>query len=284
METAKNTGIGSGAGGSCFAIDAVVVRLPRHGASCPVSVGVSCSAHRVLNAVITKDGYYIEKTVKNPAELPGFTEALSYAPRDKTAEISIDTTQGISACLAALKSAAPGSRVLVSGPVLVARDAAHSRWKALLDGGKPLPDYATRYPILYAGPAETPSGAVCGSIGPTTAGRMDSYAELLMPRGAALITLAKGNRSPAWVESCKTYGAVYLGIPGGCAALIAKEYVSSLSTLDYGDLGMEAVRLLDAKNLPAFVLIDSGGNDFYAGLAGQNAPHPSAKCEGSPHE
>jgi fumarate hydratase class I len=146
----------------------------------------------------------------------------------------------------------------------VARDAAHSRWKQLLDGGKQLPDYVTRYPILYAGPSETPPGFSCGSIGPTTAGRMDGYADMLMRRGAALVTLAKGNRAESWRLACKRYGAFYLGVPGGCAALFAEECVEGIAALDYEDLGMEAVRLLTVKNLPAFILIDGNGEDFYA--------------------
>ena len=264
LETAQKTGIGCGAGGAAFALDAVVLRLPRHGASCPISIGVSCSAHRCLNAVITKDGCFIEKTVQKPQELPGFEEAVSLARGAPDSGVCLDTTRGIAACLDALKDAAPGSRVSVSGPLLVARDAAHARWKALLQSGRPLPEYAARYPIFYAGPAQTPPGCACGSIGPTTAGRMDDYCELLMPRGASLVTLAKGTRSPAWKNAAKKYGAVYLGIPGGCAALITSEFVQSVSVIDYEELGMEAVRLLDVKNLPAFVLIDGKGNDFYA--------------------
>lgn len=285
IKIAKETGFGAQFGGTQFALDAVVVRLPRHGASCPISFGVSCSAHRNLKAVLTEKGLYLEKTVSNPSSLPRFEEAVSLKPRNKNSSASIRVNQyssalnvsaqserrittedGISSVLAQLKGARPGERITLSGKILVARDAAHARWQKLIESGKPLPSYASKYPICYAGPARTPEGKVIGSFGPTTAGRMDVYAESLMSRGAALVTLAKGNRSKAWTDACKKYGAFYLGTPGGIAALIASQYIISQKIIDYEDLGMEAVRLVEAKNLPCFVITNGNGEDFYANL------------------
>ena len=261
-EIAEKTGLGAQFGGKALCCDSKVIRLPRHGASCPVSIGVSCSAHRNLDAYITKDGIYIEKTVANPAELPGFEEAVSLLKTEGNA-IMLNTADGISANCKKLRGTKPGTRVSVSGPILVARDAAHARWHELLQQGKPLPEYTAQYPICYAGPAETPPGKPLGSFGPTTAGRMDTYAEELQSRGAALITIAKGNRSKIWKESCKKYGGFYLATIGGAAALISSEYIVNSKILDYHELGMEAVRLVEVKKLPAFVIINNEGKDFY---------------------
>lgn len=292
MKIASESGYGAQFGGKKFALSAVVVRLPRHGASCPISFGVSCSAHRNLKAILTKEGLYIEKTVANPAELKGFSEAVAFAEKDcrvtpdndkdgpdnnseyqemsfpcSTRESCIIKSSGdIKEVLSSLGNAKPGERILLSGKILVARDAAHARWQKLIDAGKALPEYCTKYPICYAGPARTPQGKVIGSFGPTTAGRMDVYAESLMSRGAALVTLAKGNRSKNWTDSCKKYGAFYLGTPGGIAALIASEYIKSQKILDYEDLGMEAVRLVEVENLPCFVITNKDGEDFYENL------------------
>lgn len=271
MKIASESGYGAQFGGSKFALSAVVVRLPRHGASCPISFGVSCSAHRNLKAILTKEGLYLEKTVANPSELEGFYEAVKFAEKSEksennTTEKQITSTGDIKAILSSLGNAKPGERILLSGKILVARDAAHARWQKLIDKGENLPDYCTKYPICYAGPARTPQGKVIGSFGPTTAGRMDVYAESLMSCGAALVTLAKGNRSKNWTEACKKYGAFYLGTPGGIAALIASEYIKSQKILDYEDLGMEAVRLVEVENLPCFVITNKDGEDFYENL------------------
>ncbi|WP_294431497.1 FumA C-terminus/TtdB family hydratase beta subunit [uncultured Treponema sp.] len=264
MEIARNSGFGAQFGGTQFALNAVVVRLPRHGASCPISFGVSCSAHRNLKAILTKEGLYIEKTVKNPCEVDGFDKAASFADtKNAKSELNVQSTGDMNAVLSSLKGSKPGDRITLNGKILVARDAAHARWQKLLDSGKSLPEYCKRYPICYAGPARTPEGKIIGSFGPTTAGRMDVYAQSLMSRGAALVTLAKGNRSKQWTEACKEYGAFYLGTPGGIAALIASEYIVSQKILDYEDLGMEAVRLVEVKNLPCFVITNSDGEDFY---------------------
>lgn len=299
IEIAKKTGFGAQFGGTQFALDAVVVRLPRHGASCPVSFGVSCSAHRNLKAILTEKGLYLEKTVANPSGLQGFKEAtqeenvanqnsltaLQSSVKGKNSSASIrvnpcssalnvsaqsehriSTENGIASVLKQLSGAKPGERIILSGKILVARDAAHARWKKLIDAGKDLPAYTKKYPICYAGPARTPEDKVIGSFGPTTAGRMDVYAETLMSRGTALVTLAKGNRSRQWTDACKKYGAFYLGTPGGIAALIASEYIISQEIIDYEDLGMEAVRLVEVKDLPCFVITNGSGEDFYAAL------------------
>ncbi|MCR4821591.1 MAG: FumA C-terminus/TtdB family hydratase beta subunit [Treponema sp.] len=268
MEIASETGYGAQFGGKAFALDAIVIRLPRHGASCPISFGVSCSAHRNLRAILTKEGLYLEKTVSNPEELEGFQEVvnISKSSNQKSSELNLESHGDISSVLSALSSSKPGDRVILNGKILVARDAAHARWKKLLESGKDLPEYTKKYPICYAGPARTPEGKVIGSFGPTTAGRMDVYANDLMSRGAALVTLAKGNRSQQWTSACKEYGAFYLGTPGGIAALIASEYIISQEILDYEDLGMEAVRLVEVKNLPCFVITNKNGEDFYASL------------------
>jgi fumarate hydratase class I len=245
-------------------------------------VGVSCSAHRNLRGFIDRRGVFLEDTVADPASLEGFAEALrplemggSGSAKDAPAKdiqpegISEKTVQaafphisleeGVGEALKAFSHLSVGDRALLSGKILVARDAAHARWSRIIDEGGELPAYVARYPICYAGPSETPPGRVTGSFGPTTAGRMDSYAELLMSRGAALITIAKGNRSTAWAEACAKWGAVYLGTIGGAAALIADEHIVSSEVIDYPELGMEAVRLVEIRNLPVFVLIDGKG-------------------------
>lgn len=279
LEIASMTGFGAQFGGTRFALDAVVVRLPRHGASCPISFGVSCSAHRNLKAVLTEKGFYLEKTVSNPEELKGFSEAVNQKSQNicinpygsavnaaEKSERNVTTKNGIEYVLTQLEGAKPGDRIILSGKILVARDAAHARWQKLIESGKNLPEYTKEHIICYAGPARTPEGKVIGSFGPTTAGRMDVYADSLMSRGAALITLAKGNRSGQWTNACKKYGAFYLGTPGGIAALIAYEYIVSQEVIDYDDLGMEAVRLVEVKNLPCFVITNNKGEDFYANL------------------
>ncbi len=265
LKIAAETGYGAQFGGSRFCLDAVAVRLPRHGASCPLSTGVSCSAHRNLKVTLTNEGIYLEKTVENPAGLEHFDECTKILENSSNTagQISVNTEISMESTLEQLKNAKAGDRVLLSGKILVARDAAHARWKKLTDEGKDLPEYTKKYPVCYAGPARTPEGKIIGSFGPTTAGRMDSYAELLMSRGAALVTLAKGNRSRQWIDACKKYKAFYLGTPGGIAAFIASNYIISQKIIDYEDLGMEAVRLVEVKNLPCFVITDRTGKDFY---------------------
>lgn len=283
MKIANESGYGAQFGGSAFALNVIVIRLPRHGASCPISFGVSCSAHRNLKAFATEEGFYLEKTVQNPSkEIDKYDEVVKFAetsvitPVETTnscdfdklnhRELRVSTNDGMESVLTQLKDAKPGDRILLSGKILVARDAAHARWKKHLDETGKLPEYASKYPICYAGPARTPEGCVIGSFGPTTAGRMDVYAEMLMSRGVSLVTLAKGNRSKQWTDACKKYKAFYLGTPGGIAALIASKYILSEEVVDYEELGMEAVRLVEVKDLPCFVITDSNGEDFYENL------------------
>lgn len=262
LDIAKNTKLGAQFGGSQLAINAVVLRLPRHGASCPISIGVSCSAHRNLEMFINEDGIFIEKTISDPKTLDNFENAIRFADSSIKCPI-IQTDFGIQSCCNVLSKLNCGQRIKISGTILVARDAAHAKWKELVDSGKSLPDYCKKYPICYAGPAQTPEGYVIGSFGPTTAGRMDSYSQFLMQQGASLITIAKGNRSTDFIKCCKKYGGFYLGTIGGAAALIAKQYIKDVKIIDYPELGMEAVRLVKVENLPGFLLTDNKGNDFY---------------------
>ncbi|ULQ59701.1 fumarate hydratase [Brucepastera parasyntrophica] len=266
VEIAAKTGFGAQFGGQAMALSAQVLRLPRHGASCPVSIGVSCSAHRNICGYIDKTGAWIEKTEPNPLSVPGLAEAAAFSQQQNTGPVHIEVENDIQKTRKNLSAIKPGTPVILSGKILVARDAAHARWRNLLEQGQPLPGYTAKYPIIYAGPAETPEHHIIGSFGPTTAGRMDAYAEELMERGAALITLAKGNRSETWRRTCEKYGAVYLGVIGGAAALIADSYITGNELIDYPDLGMEAVRLITVKELPAFVLINGSGQDFYEEL------------------
>ena len=266
LQIAAETGLGAQFGGSHLAAHARVFRLPRHGASCFASIGVSCNAHRNLVGYISREGAFLQKNVSDPR--PFFEKAAAYtagADAHHREPVKVDLSS-IEAARAKLSDYPVGQAFLFSGEILVARDAAHARWKALLESGKPLPDYTLHYPILYAGPAETPKGAVIGSFGPTTANRMDPYADDLMSRGAALITIAKGNRSELWRTACKKYGAFYLGTIGGAAALIAEKHITARKVLDYPDLGMEAVQLISVKDLPVFLITDDKGNDFYASL------------------
>ncbi len=266
IKIASETGYGAQFGGSQFALEAFVIRLSRHGASCPISIGVSCSAHRNLKVIITNEGYYLEKTVSDLYSIQNFDKAISFLENDESNNSKkITSDNNIENTLEQLRGLKPGDRILISGKILVARDAAHARWKKLLDEGKQLPEYTQKYPICYAGPARTPEGKIIGSFGPTTAGRMDSYADILMSRGAALVTLAKGNRNKQWQEACKKYKGFYLGTPGGIAALIASKYITSQEIIDYEDLGMEAVRLITVNQLPSFVLTNDNGDDFYNG-------------------
>ena len=266
LQIAAETGLGAQFGGSHLAAHARVFRLPRHGASCFASIGVSCNAHRNLVGYISREGAFLQKNVSDPR--PFFEKAATYTAHTASHHgepVAVELSS-IDAARAALSKYPVGQAFLFSGKILVARDAAHARWKALLESGKPLPDYTLHYPILYAGPAETPKGAVIGSFGPTTANRMDPYADDLMSRGAALITIAKGNRSELWRTACKKYGAFYLGTIGGAAALIAEKHITARKVLDYPDLGMEAVQLISVKDLPVFLITDDKGNDFYAAL------------------
>jgi fumarate hydratase class I len=262
LEIAVETGLGAQFGGKYLALSARVIRCSRHGGSCPVSLGVSCSAHRNALARITADGIFLEEFDRDPARfLPKAIEVLGLSGGETQAVIDLD--RPIHEVCQSLSHFPPGTMVLLSGTMVVARDAAHARFYELLKQGRPLPEYLHQHPIYYAGPAETPPGCVIGSFGPTTAQRMDGYLAEFMAHGASLITLAKGNRSAAVTEACKANGGFYLGTIGGAAALLAKENIVASEILDYADLGMEAVRRIKVKNLPAFIVVDDKGNNFY---------------------
>jgi fumarate hydratase class I len=262
LKLTQNIGIGAQFGGKYFCHDVRVVRLPRHGASLPIAIAVSCSADRQVKAKITKDGVFIEKLETEPAHfLPAAGE------NDLTEhEINIDLNQPMPAILASLSKHPAKTRVNLTGTLVVARDLAHAKIKELLDSGKAMPDYFKNHAIYYAGPAKKPDGYASGSFGPTTAGRMDSYVEQFQAAGGSLIMLAKGNRSTAVSQACKKYGGFYLGSIGGPAARLAQDCIKKVELLDYEELGMEAIWKIEVENFPAFIIIDDKGNDFYADI------------------
>ena len=260
LKLSRNIGIGAQFGGKYFCHDVRVVRLPRHGASLPIAIAVSCSADRQAKAKITKDGVFIEKLETEPAHfLPA---ALDQDLSDH--EVKIDLSKPMKEILAELSKHPAKTRVSLTGTLVVARDLAHSKIKELIDAGKPMPQYLKDYAVYYAGPAKTPTGYASGSFGPTTAGRMDSYVEQFQSLGGSLIMLAKGNRSSAVSAACKKYGGFYLGSIGGPAARLAQDCIKKVEVLDYEELGMEAVWKIEVENFPAFIIIDDKGNDFYA--------------------
>ena len=260
LKLTQNIGIGAQFGGKYFCHDVRVVRLPRHGASLPIAIAVSCSADRQVKAKINKDGVFIEKLETEPAHyLPAATNEDLDGP-----EIKIDLTAKMADILAQLSKHPVKTRVLLTGTLVVARDLAHAKIKELIDSGKALPEYLKNHAVYYAGPAKTPAGYPSGSFGPTTAGRMDSYVEQFQAAGGSLIMLAKGNRSEAVASACKKYGGFYLGSIGGPAARLAQDCIKKVEVLDYEELGMEAVWKIEVENFPAFIIIDDKGNDFYA--------------------
>jgi fumarate hydratase class I len=273
MEIARNTGIGAQFGGKYFALDARVVRLARHGAGCPVGMGVSCSADRNIRARITRDGIFLETLDLDPGR---FIPASERALKD-TQGVPIDLNRPMDEIRAELSKYPVTTRVSLTGTMVVARDSAHARLKEQLDAGKGLPDYFKRYPIYYAGPAKTPTGYASGSFGPTTAGRMDGYVDLFQSLGASMVMLAKGNRGADVTASCRKHGGFYLGSVGGPAAILAKEHITKVEPLDFADLGMEAVWKIEVRNFPAFILVDDKGNDFFANGCGACLPHNAAK-------
>ncbi len=258
----QRTGIGAQFGGKYFCHDVRVVRLPRHGASCPVGIGVSCSADRQILAKINAEGVFLEQLETNPAR---FLPEIDPASLDGEV-IDIDLTRPMSEVRATLSQYPIRTRLSLSGPMIVARDIAHAKLKERLDRGEGLPDYVREHPIYYAGPAKTPEGFASGSFGPTTAGRMDSYVELLQSEGASLVTLAKGNRSKAVTDACHKYGGFYLGSIGGPAAILAKNCIRKVDVLEYPELGMEAIWKIEVENFPAFIVVDDKGNDFFADI------------------
>jgi fumarate hydratase class I len=259
LKLAQSTGIGAQFGGKYFALDVRIVRLPRHGASCPVGLGVSCSADRNIKAKINKDGIWLEKMETNPGRL--IPEEMRTIKQENV--VKIDLNQPMRAILAELSKHPVTTRVLLNGPMIVARDIAHAKLKERIDSGEGLPDYIKQHPVYYAGPAKTPKGYASGSFGPTTAGRMDSYVDLFQENGGSMIMLAKGNRSNAVTQACQKHGGFYLGSIGGPAAILAKESIKKVEQLEYPELGMEAVWKIEVEDFPAFILVDDKGNDFF---------------------
>jgi fumarate hydratase, class I len=261
LQEAYKLGIGAQFGGKYFAHDIRVVRLPRHGASCPVGMAVSCSADRNVKAKITRDGLFVEELDRNPGRL------IPEKFRGKHEHgVKINLNMPIKEVLAELSKHPVSTPLLLNGTIVVGRDIAHAKFKEILDSGKPLPDYLKNHPIYYAGPAKTPAGKPSGSFGPTTAGRMDSYVDLLQENGGSLIMIAKGNRSQQVTDACKKHGGFYLGSIGGPAAVLAEENIKKVECIDFPELGMEAVWKIEVENFPAFILVDDKGNDFFKQL------------------
>ncbi|HOV11330.1 MAG TPA: fumarate hydratase [Bacteroidales bacterium] len=253
----RNYGVGAQFGGKYFAHDVRVIRMPRHAASCPVGMGVSCSADRNLKAYIDENGIFVEELEKNPGRfLPAQAPEL-----EKAVDVNLD--RPMKEILAELTKYPVKTRLSLTGTLIVARDIAHAQIKKLLDEGNPMPEYFKNHPIYYAGPAKIPQGMPSGSFGPTTAGRMDSYVDLFQRLGGSLIMVAKGNRNRAVIDACKKYGGFFLGSIGGPAALLAAENIKSVEVVAFEDLGMEAIRKIRVENMPAFILTDDKGNDFF---------------------
>ena len=260
LKISQELGIGAQFGGKYFCLDARVIRLPRHGASCPIGLGVSCSADRNIKAKITSRGIFLEQLEKNPAQYLPQVDIVD------TDAVRLDLNQPMDRILAKLKQFPVATPLLLTGKIVVARDIAHAKLKERLDRGEPLPDYFKDHIIYYAGPAKTPPGYASGSFGPTTAGRMDPYVPIFQARGGSMIMLAKGNRSPEVTESCKKFGGFYLGSIGGPAARLGKECITSVETVEYEELGMEAIFMITVKDFPAFIIVDDKGNDFFEKL------------------
>ncbi|MFT4177130.1 MAG: fumarate hydratase [Luteolibacter sp.] len=258
LTAAREVGIGAQFGGKYLALDIRVIRLPRHGASCPVGLGVSCSADRQAKAKITKDGIFIEKLEKNPGR---FIPAQYQDWKFKGVPIDLDL--GMDETRKTLSKYPVTTAVSLTGTIIVARDIAHAKLKEILEKDGDLPDYIKQYPVYYAGPAKTPAGMASGSFGPTTAGRMDSYVDLFQNHGGSLVMLAKGNRSQQVTDACQKHGGFYLGSAGGPAALLAKEHIKSQEVVAFPELGMEAVWKITVENFPAFILVDDKGHDFF---------------------
>jgi fumarate hydratase class I len=262
LEISRNTGIGAQFGGKYFCHDVRVVRLPRHGASLPVGIGVSCSADRQIMAKITLDGVFLEQLETDPAKyLPEITD--EHLGDDS---VQVDLNRPMAEIRAQLSAYPVKTRLSLTGTMVVARDIAHAKLKERLDRGEGLPDYLKNHPVYYAGPAKTPANYATGSFGPTTAGRMDSYVAEFQAAGGSLVMLAKGNRSKAVKDSCKAHGGFYLGSVGGPAARLALDCIRKVEVLEYPELGMEAVWRIEVENFPAFIVMDDKGNDFYDGL------------------
>lgn len=262
LDAANNIGLGAQFGGKYLAHDVRVIRLPRHGASCPIGIGVSCSADRNVKCKINAEGLWIEKLDDNPESL--IPEEFRKESEGKT--VKIDLSMPMDKIRAELSKYPVSTRVSLTGTIIVGRDIAHARLKERLDKGEGLPDYIKNHPILYAGPAKTPKGYACGSMGPTTANRMDPYADPFMAAGGSFVMIAKGNRTQVVTDACKKYGGFYLGTIGGVAAALSEAAIKSIECIEYPELGMEAIYKIEVVDFPAFILVDDKGNDFFKQL------------------
>lgn len=272
-KASEQIGLGAQFGGKYFAHDIRVIRLPRHGASCPIGMGVSCSADRNVKAKINKDGLWIERLDANPGEL--IPEELRNAGEGDV--VKIDLNRPMSEVLAELDKFPVATRLSLNGTIIVGRDIAHAKIKERLDAGEPMPEYLRNHPIYYAGPAKTPKGMASGSFGPTTAGRMDPYVDQFQKAGGSMIMIAKGNRSQQVTDACKANGGFYLGSIGGPAAILAQNSIKKVELLEYPELGMEAIWKIEVENFPAFILVDNKGNDFFKQLPQQCGACPLNK-------
>lgn len=270
LEATRNIGLGAQFGGKYFAHDIRVIRLPRHGASCPVGLGVSCSADRNVKAKINREGLWIERLDSNPGEL--IPEA--YRREGEGDVVRIDLNRPMDEIRAELSKYPVSTRLSLNGTIIVGRDIAHAKIKERLDKGEPMPQYLKDHPIYYAGPAKTPAGLPSGSFGPTTAGRMDSYVDQFQAAGGSMVMIAKGNRSQQVTDACHKHGGFYLGSIGGPAAILAKNSIMKVELLEYPELGMEAIWKIEVEDFPAFILVDDKGNDFFTQIA--------EKCKGCP--
>ena len=270
LEATRNIGLGAQFGGKYFAHDIRVIRLPRHGASCPVGLGVSCSADRNVKAKINREGLWIERLDSNPGEL--IPEA--YRREGEGDVVRIDLNRPMDEIRAELSKYPVSTRLSLNGTIIVGRDIAHAKIKERLDKGEPMPQYLKDHPIYYAGPAKTPAGLPSGSFGPTTAGRMDSYVDQFQAAGGSMVMIAKGNRSQQVTDACHKHGGFYLGSIGGPAAILAKNPIKKVELLEYPELGMEAIWKIEVEDFPAFILVDDKGNDFFTQIA--------EKCKGCP--
>ncbi len=268
LKLSQSTGIGAQFGGKYFCHDVRIIRLPRHGASCPVAIAVSCSADRQALGKITKDGVFLEQLEQDPAR---FLPEIGDEHLGDAETVHIDLNRPMADILAELSQYPVTTRVMLTGPMVVARDIAHAKIKELLDAGEPMPQYLRDHAVYYAGPAKTPEGYASGSFGPTTAGRMDSYVEQFQAAGGSMIMLAKGNRSRQVTDSCAAHGGFYLGSIGGPAARLALDNIRKVDVLEYPEFGMEAVWKIEVENFPAFIVVDDKGNDFYADVRAEHS-------------
>ena len=273
LEASRKIGLGAQFGGKYFAHDIRVIRLPRHGASCPIGMGVSCSADRNIKAKINKEGLWLEKLDTNPGELI----PAEMRNAEESNAVNIDLNRPMAEVLAELDKFPVATRLNLSGTIIVGRDIAHAKIKERLDAGEPMPQYLKDHPIYYAGPAKTPKGMASGSFGPTTAGRMDPYVDQFQKAGGSMIMIAKGNRSQQVTDACKANGGFYLGSIGGPAAILAKDSIKKVELLEYPELGMEAIWNIEVENFPAFILVDNKGNDFFKKIQEKCAACPLSK-------